>query len=121
MQQVDLRVWVVGKLHLHFQHTDQPLPLASCVVDWLQYAGRGQRSDLTTLDAFERVQRGTMIVLQVENVPVEIDRAINVIESLLVELGDPVLITNSLRGVSRQLRLVRKNTKQLLPVLGSLI
>ena len=106
---------------LHLEHADQLRVLARRVVHRLEHGGGGERSLLAVLDALEGGQRRRVIGLNVEDLAIQLDRAIDVVEVLLVQLGDPILVADRFGRVGRQLGLVLQDAEQLLPVAGGLV
>ena len=121
MQQLDFGEGVVRETDLHLEHADELLALARRVVDRLEYGGRGEWLLLAVLDALERCQGRQMVRLDIENLAIQLDRAVDVVEVLLVELRDSILVADRLGRVRRELGLVLQNAEQLLPVARSLI
>ena len=121
VKQLHLGEGVLRETDLHLEHADQLLVLARGVVHGLEHGGGRERRLLTVLDAFERAQGRRVIRLNVEDLAVQLDRAIDVAQVLLVQLGDAVLVAHRFGRVGRELGLVLQNAEQLLPVAGSLV
>ena len=120
VQQLHLLERIIGKAHGDLEHADQARVVADRVVDRLEHRGGRQRGTLAVLDAFEGIQGGRVIGLDVENFAVKLDRAIHVVQVLLVELGDAVLKAHGFGRISRQLGFVLQDAQQLLPIAGRL-
>jgi hypothetical protein len=88
VEQLHLGERILRRAGLHLEHLDELRPLAHGVVEGLEHEGRAQRIAGAALDAFERRQGRRVIRHLLEQLAIELDRARDIVEALLVELGD---------------------------------
>ena len=100
---------------------DQLRPVARGLVDGLEDGGGAERILVAALQPFEGEERRLVIDLALEDLAIELDGADDVVEALLVELGDPVLEADRLVRVLAHLALAREDAEELLPVLRLLV
>lgn len=121
VQQVDLREGVFGVRDLDLEDANEALPLPGRVVDRLEDERRRERLARPVLDALQRRDRRLVVRHLLEQIAIELDRPGEVVEPLLVQLGDAILEAYRLRRIGRQLRLLLQDAEQLEPVLRHLI
>ncbi len=107
---------------LHLVDADELRPIARRLVDRLEHGGGAERILVAVLQAFEARQRRLVIGLPLRGSRDRARlRAVDVVEVLLVELGDPVLEADRLVGVGGHLALAREDAEELRPVLRLLV
>src|SRR5262249_31639973 len=70
---------------------------------------------------FEGDERRLVIDLPLEDLPIELDRANDVVEALFVELRDPILEAGRLVWIRAHLAFAREDPEELVPVLRLLV
>ena len=108
-------------LDLHLVHADQLRPVARRFVDRLEHRRSAERVLVAVLQALEGPEGRLVIGLALEDLAIELDGARDVVQVLLVELGDPVLEADRLRGVRRHLAFASQHGEELGPVLGRFV
>src|SRR5262249_670686 len=121
MEQIDLGHRVVRIASLHFEHADETLPLAARLVNRFEDGGSAERIAATRFEPLQRLERRSVRGLAGENLAIELDGSWDVVQVLLVELGDAILVRDRFVGVLAELCLVRENAEELLPVFRGLV
>ncbi len=121
VQDVDLRHRVFREAGLHLENADELRPLAAGVVHRFEHRGGPERIEGAGLEALESRESRVVRGLASEDLAIQLDGARNVVEVLLVELGDAVLVRNRFVRIVAELGFVREHAEKLLPVLRGLV